>query len=96
MISPYPFKRVFPHNGNFAALAAAHHWLFEHGYSYAPTCRSLPVGIKRGTAVIAKWRNLLPAEIKQLDGIIEGDMRNGPLIVRLKCDPAEYENGELV
>lgn len=41
------------------------------------------MGLLYGDWAIAKWRNLSPAERKQLDGRMEGDFRHGPVTIRI-------------
>lgn len=78
----------FNQTGDFAAVNAARIWLQEHGYSYGSMCMDMPIGILKGSWVIAKWRNLTMKERKQLDGqMVSSDFRNGPVVIQLK-DPA--------
>ncbi|GFM49014.1 hypothetical protein K5D38_04860 [Pseudomonas cichorii] len=82
------FKKTFSNPGTFKALWAAQEWLQQNGYSYGSTCREMPIGILKGDYVIAKWKNLTQQEISELDGDLQGDMREGPITVTLKEVPA--------
>lgn len=76
-------KKVFEDAGDFQAYYRATEWLSANGYSYGSMQADAPIGIMKGDWSISKWRNLSPAEIKQLDGIITGDKRSGPVTVEL-------------
>lgn len=78
------FQMVFDQQGTFQALYAAQRWLAEHDYSYSSTCASGPVGVLKGNYVIAKWHNLTRKERAALDGTLDGNFREGPLVLRLK------------
>ena len=81
------FTKTFSETGTFQALYAAEAWLAANCYSVGPTCREMPSGILKGDFVIAKWKNLTKKEIEQLDGCLQGDKRDGPIIVSLKESP---------
>lgn len=76
--------KTFDEKGTFAAYNAAKKWLKENGYSYGSSCANAPTAIMKGDWCIAKWRNLTGDEIKQLDGKIVGEMREGPVVVHIK------------
>ena len=78
--------KVFNETGDFAAFYAASSWLRENGYSFGSMQRENPIGIMKGDWYISKWTNMSSDEIRQLDGRIIGDMRNGPVTVTIK-DP---------
>jgi hypothetical protein len=75
---------TFANTGDFAAMYAAEDWCKQNGYSVGSSQRGSPRGLLRGDWLIAKWRNLTAAERRQLDGQMTGDMRNGPVTVRVK------------
>lgn len=83
------FIKTFDQAGTFAATRAAEQWLKENGYSVGPGCApSRKRGILRGdTWDIAKWRNMTQRERAALDGVMTGDMRDGPVTVSLKSAP---------
>lgn len=81
-------KRTFSESGDFAAFDAACSWLSSLGYSIGSMQRGDPIGVVRGDCSIAKWRNLTAADRLVLDGIIEGDKRNGPVTVTLRDSAA--------
>lgn len=84
-------KKVFSETGDFVAFSAATKWLDDNGYSYGSMQREAPIGVMKGKFLISKWRGLSRAEIKELDGVIEGDSkRDGPITVTIyesKSDP---------
>lgn len=82
-----PFEMTFAQEGTFKALHAAQAWLRLHGYSCGSTCSMGPVGILKGDYCIAKWRNLTRKERSELDGTLDGNFREGPLVLRLKKAP---------
>jgi hypothetical protein len=77
-------KVVFEQKGDFQAVAAAEDWCRERGISVGSMERGNPRGLLRGDFAIAKWRNLSVQERIDLDGAMTGDMRNGPVIIRIK------------
>ena len=82
----------FDQTGDFAAVNAARIWLQEHGYSYGSMCMDMPIGILKGSWVIAKWRNLTTKERKQLDGqLVSKDFRDGPVVIQLKDVATDQE-----
>lgn len=74
-------------HSTFDALYKAQNWLTENGYSYGRQERGAPTGIKRGDCIISKWRNLSAADRAAMDGVMEGDFRNGPVMIRIKAEP---------
>lgn len=81
------FEKKFEQVGTFAAYHAACRWLEENGYSHGSTSVDGPVGILKGDFHISKWRNMTPKERSQLDGTLSGEMREGPVVIRLKVAP---------
>ncbi len=69
--------------GDFEAYNKAIRWLEERGFSYGSMQRDEPIGILHGDYAIAKWRNLNDQERLDLDGVIKGDKRNGPVSVTI-------------
>lgn len=82
------FEKKFEQKGTFAAWNAARQWLKENGFSYGSSSVDGPVGILKGDFCISKWRNMTPKERSQLDGTLSGELREGPVVVRLKVAPA--------
>lgn len=83
---------MFSDKGPFQAWYACQNWLSEHGYSYGATsCRAPGVGVLKGDYCIAKMHNLTKAEVQQLDGIVTGDFRNGPVTLTLKDEPVSVK-----
>jgi hypothetical protein len=75
---------VFNQTGTFQALYAAQQWCRDNGISFGSSSATRPTGLLRGDYCIAKWHNLTPKEISQLDGTMSGDFREGPVTIRLK------------
>lgn len=72
----------FPNNGDtFSGFDDALKWCKDNGYSVGSMCSSQPIGIIKGNVHIAKWKNLSSSDIMQLDGIIDGDYRNGTVTI---------------
>ena len=88
-----PFQKTFDQKGTFEALYACQRWLTANGYSYGSTCCAEPVGVLKGDYVIAKWRNLTRQERAELHGTVDGDFREGPLVLRLKAGFGPAANG---
>ena len=92
---PQIFKITSNEKGDFQAWYACQKWLDDHGYSYGSTsCRAAGVGVLKGNYIIAKMHNLTRHEIKELDGIVDGDFRDGPVTLRLKRAPEEQSNDQ--
>lgn len=72
---------TFRQKETFAAYNAATDYLKNHGYSYGSMQRGSPTAIKKGDYLIEKWRYLTPEERENIDGIISGEFRNGPVSV---------------
>ncbi|MDY7565825.1 hypothetical protein QN400_10690 [Pseudomonas sp. RTC3] len=82
------FRKTFEAPGTFDAWKAARKWLEENGYSCSDTSAMHPVAVLKGDWLIAKWKNLTKKEIAQLDGMVDGNFRDGPVTVTLKVEPA--------
>ena len=77
-------KKTFKVDGTFRSYYAATAWLSENGYSYGSMCMDMPIGIVKGDAIIAKWRNLTKSDIKTLDGrITSNDFREGEVTIEI-------------
>lgn len=74
---------VFDQTGDWEAVKAAEAWCEENGISVGTMQSGSPRGIKRGKHSISKWRNLTNEDKKLLDGMMTGDMRNGPVQIQL-------------
>lgn len=75
--------KTFNEQGDFSANYAAEKWLKERGFSHGRMQGKDPRGILFGDFDIQKWRNLSKNDIKELHGIMRGDMRHGPVFVEL-------------
>lgn len=76
---------VFNQKGTFQARLAAEAWCREHGISVGQSSATGPSGLLFGKYDwIAKWRNLTPKERGDLHGTMDGDFREGPVIINLK------------
>jgi hypothetical protein len=83
-------ERHFPDLGDFAACHAAEIWLSKHGFSVGRMQGKHPRGVLFGEYDIQKWRNLRSHERASLHATLLGDMRNGPVTVRLHEDAPLY------
>jgi hypothetical protein len=85
-----PSSRKFLDMGTFAAHRAAVEFCAARGYSVGRMCGPEPIGIKRGPDWnIQKWKNMDSSTWKQLDGVLVGDMRNGPVTVYFEAPALE-------
>lgn len=78
-------EMTFDQAGDFKASAAAEAWCAERGISVGRIQHGMPRGLMRGDYDIQKWSNLNMAERSALHGQMTGDMRNGPVYVRIKA-----------
>jgi len=70
----------FKNEGTFEAYYAAQKWIREKGYHQGSTCVCSPVAITRGPYNLPqKWRNMTTKQRKSVDGVIEGEIREGPV-----------------
>lgn len=76
--------KVFAEVGDFAAMNAAEEWCASQGISVGRSERGKPRGLLYGDFDIAKWHNLRGHEIAALDGLMQGDGRNGPITVQIR------------
>lgn len=76
---------TFADVGDFEAVRAAERWCDENGYSVGRMQGPDPRGLMRGDYEISKWRNLSGQQRAELDGQMAGDMRNGPVTIRVKA-----------
>ena len=75
----------FDQKGTWQAKEAAEAWCKENGISVGQSSADGPTGLLFGDyAWIAKWRNLTNQERADLHGTMEGDFREGPVIIKLK------------
>lgn len=77
--------RVFCGKYVYDACRAAELWCRENGYSVGFMSGNDPRGLVAGRVHVAKWDTLTDDARKKLDGIMTGDMRNGP--VRVLINP---------
>jgi hypothetical protein len=75
--------KTFDQPGDFEAMYAAEAFLAAAGFSVGSTQRGDPRGIMFGDYDIAKWRNLNGREREALHGTMTGNMREGPVTVRI-------------
>ncbi|WP_208787097.1 hypothetical protein [Yersinia canariae] len=89
------FQLLFEQKGDFQAWYACQAWLNDRGYSYGQTSARAPgAGVLKGDFCIAKMHNLTKREISQLDGIVDGNFRDGPVCLRLKVEPEVMVSSE--
>lgn len=73
----------FDGEGDFHALESAREWCRKNGVSYGPLQCGDPVGLMVGDYDISKWRNLSAKDRAELDGVLTGDERNGPVYIQM-------------
>ncbi|MGH8159286.1 MAG: hypothetical protein ACREPQ_14290 [Rhodanobacter sp.] len=76
-------REVFSDHGDFAAARKAEAWCKQRGIAVGRMDRFDMRGLLVGNYDIAKWHNLSKVEVSQLHGVMSGDMRNGPVAIRL-------------
>lgn len=76
-------KKVFTGGEAFEPMRQAEDWLAENGFSVGSMQRDAPRGILKGAHDIEKWREYSKREQEQFDGLMTGDMRNGPVTVEI-------------
>lgn len=81
--------RTFESEETFGAYEAALRLCQELGYSVGRMCNPEPTGIKRGVWDIQKWRNLSRDDRRELDGLITGNFRDGPVTLFFEGAPLE-------
>jgi hypothetical protein len=93
---------VFENERAFGAMRAAEQFLDQRGFSYGENEQGNPRGVLLGSYQIARWSQLRPDEHVLLDGDMTGDMRRGPVMVRLRSSalarstwPSKMREGEL-
>lgn len=90
-------KILFDQKGTWAAFRAAEAWCKENGISVGQASACCPSGLLFGQwEWIAKWRNLTPSERAALHGTMEGDQREGPVVVNLKDQAVREHKPELL
>jgi hypothetical protein len=83
------FQKTFDGVETFQACRAAEKWCRDNGISVGAMQGLSPRGLLYGDFMISKWRNMSASEREVLDGIMIGNMRNGPVTVELKRQPIE-------
>ena len=69
--------------GIFQSYYRASEYIHENGYSLGSMDGDNPIAIWKGKCSISKWHNLSKEEKGSCDGVIVGDMREGPVSVYL-------------
>lgn len=75
-------KIIFENKGTFEAYYAAEHWVSEKRYEMGSSSIDGPIGITKGPYNMPyKWRNMTMRQRKSVDGIIVGELREGPVVI---------------
>jgi hypothetical protein len=70
----------FIDKGTFEAYRKACNYLTENGFNYGSTCALEPMGfMKREWNCPWKWKNMTPKQRNSVDGVVVGDLREGPV-----------------
>ena len=76
--------KTFSGEGDFTAMTAMEHFLRVAGFSIGSNQRGDPRGIMFGLEYdIMKWRNLNKHDRDALHGHAQGNMREGPIVVKI-------------
>ena len=80
-------EKEFKENGTFQSMYAAQKWLRDKGYDYGSTSAMHPTAVMKGDyssyPLPWKMKNFTAKEKASVHGIITGDMREGPVFVKL-------------
>ena len=80
----------FTQKGTWNAMIAAEKWCEDNGISVGNSCSMGPTGLMFGKYDwIAKWKNLTHQERLDLHGTMDGDFREGPVVIILKDEAVE-------
>ena len=79
----------FNNVGTWEANRAAEAWLDARGFSVGPSQVDGPRAIWHGDCCISKWRNLSAQEKRAVHAVMEGDIRQGPVHIRLMSGATE-------
>lgn len=76
---------TFTGDGDFEAMRKAEAYIRDKGWTVGPNQRGAPRGVMFSDEyAIAKWRNLGPEHRRQLDAVLIGSGRYGPLTLTTK------------
>jgi hypothetical protein len=90
-------KIVFEKNEEaFETIGKARSAATEYGCSYGSMCMDDPIALYKGDCDVSKWRHLSQQDKNEMDGVILGEKRNGPvtLIIFDNDDPNPYKEEE--
>ena len=79
----------FTQTGEWKALRAAEKYANQNGYDFGSMDAPNPIALVKGNYyehelnLPHKWHNMTPAQRNNIDGIITGNFRNGPVWVTL-------------
>jgi len=76
--------KTFDGTADFEACRAAEQWCRDNGISFGPMQGPEPRGLMYGDVIIFKWRTLPVETIARLDGTMTGDMRHGPITIKIR------------
>lgn len=87
------FRKTFSESGAFMACGFAKAFLTKRGFTYGPTQSRCPTGIRFGRLKVSRWNNMTDRQKRQLDGIMAGDVRTGPItiLIRDSASPAAHQ-----
>lgn len=80
-------QKTFNEKGTFKAMYAAQSWLRSKGYDYGSTSAIEPTAVMKGDyysyGLPHKMKNFSAKDKASIHGIITGEMREGPVTVKL-------------
>ena len=65
----------------WGCMYKAQKWCADNSYSYGVMDHPNPIAMWKGKGVISKWHNLSAKEKGSCEGIMVGDMREGPVFI---------------
>ena len=74
--------KYIPPSGTLKASTAAENEIKKEGYTLGSMCRDAPIGFAKDFGRIAKWDNLSPEDILELQGVLlSEDFREGGVYI---------------
>jgi len=84
---PVVEQATFNNEGTFEAYWAALAWARAKGFEESSMSHPLPTALVKGSFeesdLPEKWKNFKPRHAEMVDGTITGDLREGPVTVKL-------------
>jgi hypothetical protein len=80
-------EKRFEDTGTWAALNAAIAWAKDKGYNAGSLSHPYPLALVKGlygdSPLPNKWKDFKKGDMKFVDGMIDGNFRDGPITVKI-------------